>query len=100
MTTKKVFLALGQTVVTRGVNELMSQSPEYSDWVNNCLKRYILCDWGDLEAEDKALNDEAISKQGEDAGRVVAKYNYPGADIYIITEWDRSVTTVLFPSEY
>ena len=97
---KKVFLDLGQTVTTSGVAELISQSPEYSDWVRDCLRRFTLCDWGDLEAEDKTLNDEAINKQGEDAQRVVARYNYPGADIYIITEWDRSVTTILFPSEY
>ena len=41
---------------------------------------------------------EVLLKDGE---RIVAVYNIGDDDkIYIITEWDRSVTTILFPSEY
>ena len=42
------------------------------------------------------MNDNAL-KDGE---RIVAVYNIGDDKIYIITEWDRSVTTILFPSEY
>lgn len=52
---------------------------------------------GDLTDGDKELNDLAV-KRGDD--RIVAKYNNQHGDIYIITEWDRSVTTVLFTHEY
>lgn len=40
----------------------------------------------------------AITENGDD--RIFARYNNEEGDVYIITEWDRSVTTILFPSEY
>lgn len=62
------------------------------------LLRHQLCDWGDLEKEDKCTNDEAL-KSG---GRLLSSYNVHGPDHrdWIITEWDRSVTTILLPEEY
>lgn len=48
---------------------------------------------GDIPHEDKKMNDSAV-KNNDD--RIVARYN----DIYIITEWDRSATTILFIDEY
>jgi hypothetical protein len=98
METIKEFKDLGQTVATRGVTNLISKSPEYSKWVQKCVQRYMLCDWGDLGPEDKALNDESINP--DEPERVLARYNHKEGDIYIITEWDRSITTILFPSEY
>lgn len=43
------------------------------------------------------MNDDAV-KNGDD--RIFARYNNEEGDIYIITEWNREVTTILFPSEY
>jgi hypothetical protein len=61
------------------------------------LQRHVTGDWGDLSAEDKALNDRAIEK-GE---RIVSAYTLAdGERLYIITEWNRSVTTILLASEY
>jgi len=61
------------------------------------LQRHVIGDWGDLSAEDKALNDRAIEK-GE---RIVSAYTLAdGERLYIITEWNRSVTTILLASEY
>ena len=54
---------------------------------------------GDLEPEDKELNDEALLN----GDRLVSAYEYPKHEdwkIWIITEWDRSATTILFPHEY
>lgn len=66
-------------------------------FIAQSLQRYARCDWGDIDAEDAQLNDDAI-KSGD---RVVAAYiNATGTKIYIITERDRSVTTVLLPEEY
>ena len=91
---------LGQLVSTRGVADLMNGSMDFSSFVWECYNRYIRCDWGDLDKEDAKQNYEAV-KSGED--RILAAYihpEHPDWKIWIITEWDRSVTTVLFPSEY
>jgi hypothetical protein len=99
---------LGRLVVTRAVDELMQSNPQFSHFVKLCLGRYLAEDWGKLPEEDKKSNDEAV-KSGE---RILAAYPLPegltgrnmfgGTEerIWIITEWDRNVTTVLFPGEY
>lgn len=59
--------------------------------------RYRDGDWGDLPPEDIAANNEAL-KIGE---RLIGKYDVGAKEaVYIITEADRSVTTILFCSEY
>jgi len=100
MIPKRIFLTLGQTVITNGVNELMSNNPDYGNWVQDCIRRYTSCDWGDLGPGEKAQNEEALSKKGNDRERVIAKYNNHEGNIYIITQWDRSYTTILFTDEY
>lgn len=90
----------GQTVVTRGVHEEMERNHSFKVFVQMCLGRHLNGDWGDLDPEDAALNDEAL-KSGED--RILSVYKRDGitdGKIWIITEWDRSATTILFPSEY
>ncbi len=62
------------------------------------LARHLRGDWGDLSDEDRKMNDEALAS-GED--RILSAYTLTtGAKIWIITEWDRSVTTALLPDEY
>ena len=60
------------------------------------IRRHLRGDWGDLGADDKKLNDEAVT----DRSRIVSAYAIAGIKIYVITEWDRSYTTVLLASEY
>ena len=92
------FTNLGNMYTTRGVNEKLKGDLGFMQFVTKCLSRYQKCDWGDLCDEDKKLNDSAVAN-GDD--RVLAKYNYDeDMSIYIITEWDRSATTILFPDEY
>lgn len=89
---------LGRVVATAGVHEKMEEDPRFKKFVRICLGRYIASDWGDTCKEDCKYNDDAV-----DCGeRILAVYNYYDTDIkiWIITEWDRSVTTILFPSEY
>lgn len=84
---------LGRTVVTKGVSRRMEEHPDFRLFVNDSLERYSKCDWGDTCSEDK----EAVG-HGE---RILAVYEHDKfPTIWIITEWDRSVTTVLFPEEY
>lgn len=87
---------LGQVVITREIAEAMKQSEEFTREVAVAGGKYKLCDWGDTCEEDAELNDEAV-KSGE---RILAAYETSQGTIWIITEWDRSVTTILFPSEY
>ena len=89
----------GITVMTRGVADRIEADADFAGFVTNCFGRYLERDWGDLCEDDRQANDEACD--GED--RIVAAYEregHPGDKIWIITEWDRSATTVLFPDEY
>lgn len=99
MSKHKFKFKVGTIVVTRGIDEKMKSSEIFKDFVIRSLARHIDCDWGDLCEEDKESNDEAL-KNGD--ARLFSSYIY-GSDkekIWIITEWDRSVTTILFPEEY
>jgi len=90
--------ALGQILVTSGVNELGLKNSKFEKFIGESLNRHIHCDWGDLCDEDKEMNNSAL-KNGDD--RLFSKYNFDeDTSIYIITEWDRSATTILFPDEY
>lgn len=65
--------------------------------LNRYMHRHHCGDWGDLCDEDKQANEEAL-EAGE---RLLSCYQIGGGKrIYIITERDRSVTTVLLPEEY
>lgn len=86
---------LGQTVVTRGVAEVM-ENEEFSKFLTESIIRHANGDWGDMCEEDKETNDYAVDHEE----RIFSAYEKGDWKIWIITEWDRSVTTVLFPSEY
>jgi hypothetical protein len=62
----------------------------------NLINRHGNGDWGDLGVSDKKLNDLAIT----DGSRILSAYVMAGEKVYVITEWDRSYTTVLLASEY
>lgn len=93
--------SMGQLCLTNGVNDLACESTQFAEFLCQSLRRYIACDWGELCEDDKMSNDEAVAS-GDD--RIFAAYKYddehPDWKIWIITEWDRSVTTILFPREY
>ncbi|QDP51300.1 MAG: hypothetical protein Unbinned7913contig1002_55 [Prokaryotic dsDNA virus sp.] len=91
---------LGRTVVTSGVSHIIQDEKDghrFVVFVVRSLKRHRNGDWGDVCDEDKKLNDEAL----ETGQRILSAYKHEEfSKIWIITEWDRSVTTVLFPKEY
>lgn len=61
------------------------------------LRRHLAGDWGELSAEDKTANDDAV-KFGD---RILSSYRTESGDkLWVITERDRSQTTVLTPGEY
>lgn len=93
-------LMLGQVVMTREINNKIADDERFARFVYSALSRYRSGDWGDLTQPDINANDRAIAS-GED--RVFASYIYPAdtsLKIWIITEWDRSYTTILFSDEY
>jgi len=89
---------LGTTLVTGGVSQIMESNPVFAKEVYECLSRYAQGDWGVVDPEDAKMNDAALDPEEPD--RILAAYNTSAGKIWIITEWDRSATTVLFPNEY
>ena len=87
----------GQLVMTRGVNNLVADSEEFAKHVLESFKRHLDGDWGDVCDEDRVANELALLA-GERLFSVYRKEGLP--KLWIITEWDRSVTTALFPEEY
>ena len=82
---------LGQIVVTtNALNSLPSEA------IESALRRHAQCDWGGLGIEDAALNDDALIQ----GGRLFSAYGSSDNRVWVITEWDRSVTTVLLPEDY
>ena len=93
---KNKLLQLGQVVATNRVAEIMSNDPEYAHRVTQSLLKHAKGDWGVVCAEDASLNDAALEK---DDDRILSSYDID-PKTWIITEWDRSVTTVLLPEKY
>lgn len=60
------------------------------------LRRHASADWGDLCPEDTLANDEALHQ----GGRLLSAYGRGDHRFLIITEADRSITTVLLPEDY
>jgi uncharacterized protein YycO len=87
---------LGTVVITIGIRDAVESNVKFLDEMRSALSRYSKGDWGDLDEDDKQVNADAL-KYGS---RLLGKYPTSCGSIYIITEWDRSVTTILFPDEY
>jgi hypothetical protein len=82
--------------MTRGVNDKVVDNGGVAKFVWESLKRHAKGDWGDLCQEDKQENELSL-KEGF---RILSAYEHQGEKIWVITEADRSATTVLFPEEY
>src|SRR4051812_35894469 len=91
---------LGKTLITPGAMSAIADSGQQPD---EFIVRHATGDWGDLDEGDKTLNDAAIAHEGDvdRQERILSAYRTKkGVKIWVITEWDRSVTTVLLPEEY
>jgi len=83
--------------MTRGVNDLVAENEAFAKFTMSSLTRHRREDWGNLTDEDKQENELSL-KEGF---RLLSAYEAEGLPkIWIITEADRSATTVLFPDEY
>jgi len=89
---------LGRLVMTRGVNDRVAEGTQFSKFVLGSLNRHARGDWGDMDKEDKDENELAL-RQGN--LRIFSAYEHNSLPkIWIITEADRSATTILLPEEY
>ncbi len=83
---------LGQVVIT--TNAMSVLKPEE---INEGLRRHASGDWGNICPDDAAMNNEAL----ESGDRLLSSYSsLDGRTFWIITESDRSVTTILLPTDY
>ena len=90
----------GRIVATPGALDVLQKA---SVQAASLLARHQSGDFGDLDPSDKELNLEAIAHEGGDKQQRVMSVYKIGTEtetIWIITEKDRSVTTLLLPSEY
>ena len=83
---------LGQTTATPAALGVLSRTD-----IVTALRRHAAGDWGEVDDEDRAANDSALTT-GERLLSVYRSAN--GTTFWVITEADRSVTTVLLPEDY
>ena len=85
---------LGRLVATPGAIELIRSAGE--DLLPTLLERHQSGDWGDVPEEDARENEFSVRH----GFRVLSSYRVAGERLWVMTEADRSVTTLLLPSEY
>ena len=84
---------LGKIVITADANKVLDNVSVAKIF----LERYLKGDWGNLCEDDKQLNEDAL-KNGD---RIFASYtDTNGTKFWIITDADRSYTTILLPEDY
>lgn len=87
--------APGKVLLTPGAVDVL-QANEDCD-IRDYLIRHLTGDWGELDAHDRKVNEEAL----RNSHRLLSSYTLPdGKTLWIITDADRSATTALTPQEY
>jgi hypothetical protein len=85
---------LGASVATPGAIDAMESANQIP---KELLDRHRSGDWGKVCAEDAQQNEAAV----EDGSRIMSVYSLSnGLRVWVITESDRSATTILLPEEY
>jgi hypothetical protein len=85
---------LGQIVATPGALEALARSGQSP---TDFLDRHVAGDWGEVDEHDRQANEDALV----DGDRLLSAYQTCLDDrLWVITEWDRSVTTLLLPEDY
>ena len=86
-------LPLGRVVTTPGALKLLMETGSHPF---DYLARHATGDWGELCAFDRRQNENAL----REGYRVLSSYDVLAERVWIITEADRSITTILLPEEY
>jgi hypothetical protein len=91
---QKPLFPLGQVVATPGALEALEDAGQDP---GEFLLRHVTGDWGELSEHDRNENELGLQK----GLRLLSAYRTEnGVRIWIISEWDRSATTILLPEEY
>lgn len=86
--------SLGQITGTPGALKAIEEAGQEPSFF---LSKHVSGDWGMMGKDDKQLNEEALT----DGGKIHSAYRTLKSEtIWIITEADRSTTTVLLPHDY
>jgi hypothetical protein len=89
---KDIRLSLGRLVVTPNARNILAHED-----INTALERHNAGDWGEVNSSDRQSNDNAVKR----GGRILSAYISSNGDkFWLITEADRSSTTVLMPDDY
>jgi len=85
----------GQLLWSNAITTLVAEDIQFSQFIHESFARHMRGDWGEVDEVDRRANDRAL----EEDGRLHSAYNNKLWKIWIITEYDRSATTILFPWE-
>ena len=91
--------SLGRVVMTTNLQHKLTEtlSQGWDQELKAMMDRHVSGDWGDLGEFNRQQNDRALKK----GGRIFsAYYASDGTNVWVITETDRSYTTVLLPEDY
>jgi len=93
----------GMTVYTNTIDCWIKEDPKNKlqtefrrKYIMLCLFRHVSGDWGKQCLEDFGTNEDALT----DGERIMSVYELDNQTIWVITEWNREVTTVLDPMDY
>lgn len=90
--TRKPRFFMGQTVITH--TALRTLTPEE---VIAALANHVAGDWGDVDRECHEANELGVDNDGQVVSRF---YSDSGqTKFYVVTDWDRSQTTILLPGD-
>lgn len=102
MNTENALFKTGELLSSMFINSEIKENPKFAVFCQTCLDKHKSGEWGDLGKDDLDANNFAV----ENEERIFSSYiipkdlNMDEEKIYIITESDRSCTTILFPIEY
>jgi hypothetical protein len=83
---------LGEVYLSAGATALALDPAE----IDRLLNRHHYGDWRELGEDDKRANDLDL----KDGGRPLSQYDIEAGSFYVITEWDRSMTTLMLREKY
>jgi len=93
-TAKIPLFSLGQIIATPGALAILGKAGQVP---TEFLSRHVTGEWGDVPERDRKRNAYSL----EHGFRLLSSYQtHAGDTVWVITEADRSVTTILLPDEY
>lgn len=87
-----------QVVATRSVSAMIENNPAFAKFVEKSFLKFMEHDWGQTAEDSVESNNLAVQEGGAD--QIFAVYKQNDFTLWIITEYDGSVTTLLFPEDY